>query len=192
MPDSLSQDSIARIKKWLSGKSLPRGLNFDLDLKWSSLIELASLGIDYKTFLQSLKKQDSSLKAKNYQDMLGALDLDTEGKRTLYTQLFKEQNPNLYSLRYKVAGIKEFIDYKDYDTKVAFDFLEQIKKADKTQKQEVLGRLVRLAPLSCDLGRAKEVKNFVDDHSLNKTLIKNLKKHAKYTELCAKVIKNYQ
>ncbi|MCH2533710.1 MAG: aminopeptidase N [Bdellovibrionales bacterium] len=189
---SLTESSNKQIKRWLSGKALPQGLNFDLDLKWSSLIELASQGVEHANLLESLKKQDSSLKAKNYQDMLGALNLDPKGKRALYKKLFEEQNPNLYSLRYKVVGLKDFIDYKDYDTKVAFDFLEQIKKADKTQKQEVLGRLVRLAPIGCDLSRAKKVKNFVDDHSLNKTLIKNLKKHAKYTELCAKVIKNYQ
>lgn len=190
---SISEKSNVRIVNWLSGKNLPKKLNYDLDLKWQSVTVLAEKKANYKSFLNKLKKQDKSLKAKNYLEKISAITADVKQKRELFVSMFEDKNPNLYTLKYKVSGLDYAISYKEYDNKVAYDFLEKIKKANTVQKQEVLGRLVRLSPRTCDLGIAKKVRDFVDsNHSnLNKVLTKNLKKSAKYNELCVNMIKNY-
>lgn len=190
---AISKKSQSRIKNWLLGKSIPKGLTYDLDLKWSSVFALAKNKQDYQAYLKQLQKIDKSLSANNYQQQIEAVSASLDKKREIFLQIFNDANLNLYSIRYKTYGLKQSISHSEYDQKVAYDFLDQILKANTSREQEVLGRIIQLGPITCDLKTANNIKTFLSKHEsdLKKVLIKSLKKMAKSTEICINLIDNY-
>ncbi len=190
-----TEDAYEKIKKIIEGSLVIKGLDFDQDLRWYALTQMAKFGrTDLASLVQKEAKRDSSDRGKKALFAIRASNPNPQNKSQLFRNIltYTNENTSTESLADLRATMDNLFPRRQKHLRLAFanDYFKSLPKLEKiTDSYFVENYVTTFIPLNCDPSANTTTRTFLETNQsrLPYQVVKKMKVSLQEDERCYKI-----